>query len=133
MPFDARLNLLKRDTENYWKKLRSNHNDPLPTQQEYVEKLLPREMEEIEAPQACKTLVLLVGHSVEPLLQAVWAYQPQTLVLILNHQYGETCSGWDFAGYICTLFSKFPPERQVSNERILPSVIDEATPVQVFS
>jgi hypothetical protein len=129
----ARYGSLKNATEKYWKKLRRNHDDPLPTQREYVRELLPQEMEGKEAPQPCKTLVLLVGHSIEPLLQSVWVYRPQTLLLILNRQYGETLSGWDFAGQICTLLSELPLERQIESSKVLKCVIDEATPAQVFS
>ncbi len=38
-------------------------------------------------------LVLLVGFSIEPLLQTIWAYKPQKkIVLILNEQYGYDSS-----------------------------------------
>jgi len=48
----------------------------------------------------CKTLVLLVGFSLEPLLQSVYVYQPQKIVLILNEQ-GYPPEGWsEFAGHV---------------------------------
>jgi len=40
--------------------------------------------------QSCKTLVLMVGYSLEPLLQSVCVYQPQKIILLLNQEgYGE--------------------------------------------
>ncbi len=124
---------LKFDTEKYWKKLKRNHDRPLPTQREYVRDLLPREMAGKEVPQPCDTLVLLVGHSIEPLLQSVWAYQPETLVFILNRQYSKTLSGWDFARQLRKLLSELPEVRQIAEEKILERVVAEATPAQVFT
>ncbi len=133
IPTDEQSPSLQRETEKYWKKLRRNHNDPFPTQCEYVRELLPQEMEGKEAPQPCETLVLLVGHSIEPLLQAVWVYQPKRLVLILNRQYGATLSGKDFAHQIINLLSQLPQERQVNKDQILPRDLIEVTPAQVFA
>jgi len=53
--------------------------------------------------QPCETLVLLVGFSLEPLLQSVCVYQPQKVVLVLNEKGypGETPETWQtFAGYV---------------------------------
>ncbi|RME56412.1 CRISPR-associated protein, partial [Candidatus Parcubacteria bacterium] len=50
--------------------------------------------------QDCKTLVLLVGYSLEPLLQSVCAYTPQKVMLILNED-GYLGEGWDvFADHV---------------------------------
>jgi hypothetical protein len=38
---------------------------------------------------SCETLVLLVGFSLEPLLQSVCVYQPKKVILVLNQWYGE--------------------------------------------
>jgi hypothetical protein len=51
----------------------------------------------------CKTLVLLVGFSLEPLLQSVCVYQPQKVILLLNEAGypGETHEAWhDFARHV---------------------------------
>jgi len=96
-----------------------------------VRDLLPLEMEGKPAPKPCHTLVLLVGHSIEPLLQSVWAYKPQELLLILNQQYGEETSGGDFAKDLRDLLSLLPEERRVPDERI-HQVIVQAKPTAVF-
>ena len=122
---------LKRETEAYWDKLRRNYRRRLPVWREYVRDLLPLEMEGKPAPKPCHTLVLLVGHSIEPLLQSVWAYKPQELLLILNQQYDEETSGRDFAKDLCDLLSLLPEDRQVPDERI-SQVIVQAKPTDVF-
>jgi hypothetical protein len=90
-------------------------------------------MQNKRSPHSCDTLVLLVGYAIEPLLQAVWAYQPETLVLILNRQYGPVLSGWDFASQFQDLLSELPAERQIDRSRIEECVIEKATPVKVFA
>lgn len=122
---------LKRETEAYWDKLRRNYQYRKPVWQEYVQDLLPLEMEERLSPKPCHTLVLLVGHSIEPLLQAVWAYKPQELLLILNRQYGEETSGGDFAKNLRDLLSLLPEERRVLDKCIC-QVIVQARPADVF-
>lgn len=134
MPHNHTLsNNLKRATEAYWENLRRNYQDPFPTQCNYVKNLLPLEMESMVAPQPCETLVLLVGHAIEPLLQAVWVYCPKTLVFILNHKYSETLSGWDFAKQLRKLLTYLPEEKQVFKNNIVECVIAQATPTHVFS
>lgn len=50
--------------------------------------------------QTCQTLVLLVGFSLEPLLQSVCVYQPQKVVLLLNQE-GYLEEEWHtFAGHV---------------------------------
>jgi len=51
-----------------------------------------RDHDQIQA-QPCKTLVLLVGLSPEPLLQSICVYQPKRLILVLNQWYGEEEGG----------------------------------------
>lgn len=58
----------------------------------YVAHLLPHELAHAEARGAlqfppCHTLALLVGHSIEPLLQAVSVFQPQRVLLVLSEWY----------------------------------------------
>lgn len=60
----------------------------------YIEKLLPQELKRAEKrdvleDRLCDTLALLVGYSPEPLLQAICAFQPQRVVLLLNEWYGS--------------------------------------------
>jgi len=50
--------------------------------------------------QSCATLVLLVGFSLEPLLQSVCVYRPQKVVLILNKQGYPNEEWYVFAGHV---------------------------------
>jgi len=123
---------LKKKTEDYWDRLTDNYKTPWLVWRSYVEELLPLEMQQRDALQPCHTLVLLVGHSVEPLLQAVWAYRPQQVVLILNRKYGGGLTGGNFYVYLCDLFGRLPENRRLSNRAIQKVVIDAATPAAVF-
>lgn len=54
----------------------------------YIQNLLPLEMECAQQQvEECDTLALLVGFSEDPLLQTIWKYRPQRIVLILNSKY----------------------------------------------
>lgn len=83
---------------------------------QYITRLLPTELAQCEKPkrlkrlsklpgEKCDVLVLLVGHSFEPLLQAVVAYQPAEVVPVLNRQYGENMSGRQMAHLLGSLLS----------------------------
>lgn len=90
-------------TREYWGKLDprslTGHLDW------YIANLLPHEMQwasehpvdgmpRLHPPkESCKLLVLLVGLSIEPLLQAVWFYEPEHVLLLLNEQYGDLTNG----------------------------------------
>jgi len=128
--------VMKRKTEGYWDALRRNYGNPIPVWREYVENLLPEEMACMEAggrlpTTSCQALVLLVGQSVEPLLQSVWAHNPQELLLILNQQYDEQTTGEDFAFTLRDLLSLLPTEHRVQNGHIRQVVV-EAKPANVF-
>jgi hypothetical protein len=76
---------------------------PEARREKYVSDLLPRELDfarfrhqhsqgvrclpDLNQPVDC--LVLLVGHSFDPLLQALVAYQPRTVLLLLAREYGD--------------------------------------------
>lgn len=61
----------------------------------YITNLLPAELRYADQERqalrfhACHTLVLLVGHSPEPLLQAIGVFQPRRVLLLLNQRYGS--------------------------------------------
>lgn len=63
--------------------------------QEYIVKLLPCEIRYAAAqyPELdslkCDVLALLVGHSFEPLLQAISVFEPDRVLLLLNAMYGD--------------------------------------------
>lgn len=49
----------------------------------------------------CETLVLLVGYSLEPLLQSVCVYKPQKIILVLNEEGYPPMEEWhDFAHHV---------------------------------
>jgi len=79
----------------------------------------------------CQTLVLLVGQSIEPLLQSVWAHNPKKLLLILNQQYDEETTGENFGHTLCELLSQLPPDRRVSDEHIHQKFV-KPSPANVF-
>ena len=78
----------------------------------YVHKLLPEEMECAKKngnfpkmTEAIDLLILLVGHSPEPLLQAIYAYNPAQILLVVNDFYPVSGSeayldGREFAKYM---------------------------------
>lgn len=70
---------LHRLTNEHW-----NRNDA----EWYIRNLLPLEMECAQQQvEKCDTLALLIGFSEDPLLQTIWKYRPQRIVLVLNFKY----------------------------------------------
>lgn len=70
---------LHRLTNEHW-----NRNDA----EWYIRNLLPLEMECAQQQvEKCDTLALLIGFSEDPLLQTIWKYRPQRIVLVLNSSY----------------------------------------------
>lgn len=56
----------------------------------YIQNLLGLEMEcAQQQTEKCDTLALLIGFSPDPLLQTIWKYRPERIVLVLNHMYGS--------------------------------------------
>lgn len=56
----------------------------------YIQNLLGHEMEYAQQQvEDCDTLALMVGFSPDPLLQTIWKYRPERIVLVLNHKYGK--------------------------------------------
>lgn len=101
MDDDARTIRMKSATGRYWQCAdwhdRAHAKDTIET---YIGKpvldgksLLAAELDWARAhgglpdPQPAATLVLLVGHSFEPLLQTVCAYRPQAILLVLSDHY----------------------------------------------
>jgi hypothetical protein len=139
-------------TEEYWRKLDGlvSRDKFLETLEWYVEHLLPLEMSCIKPRSTrpgkpCETLVLLVGYSLEPLLQAICFYQPCRVVLVLNRDYGEEVGPrmgkhieelvrrlTHAAGDLSPLLSRMPdigPRKKGASDEFL--AID-ADPVEVF-
>lgn len=91
-----RTDKLRQETLNYWHDQRPRPLDAEKTPQEwYIAQLLPQELHHaaqnhgLSADLHCDTLALLVGYSIEPLLQAVGVYEPAHVILLLHKQYGE--------------------------------------------
>ena len=84
--------------------------------------------------------MLLVGFSIDPLLQSICAYKPEQVVLVLNARYGEPPDGWsgqEFGNYVASFFPSLTPKliaNQISaNNRNLEFVIlDKDHPSDVF-
>jgi hypothetical protein len=136
MPKGCDERAIKRKTERYWDTLRRNYERPIPVWREYVKNLLPEEMACMEAEgrlpkTSCQALVLLVGQSVEPLLQSAWTHSPQELLLILNQRYDEETTGENFASTLRDLFSLLPSERRIPDESIHQEIV-EPKPASVF-
>lgn len=101
----------------------------------YIQELLPREMEYAGSKGRLPKeryenllLVLLVGHSLEPLLQTVWAYKPAKVLLIINQDYGiregkaqENLVKW-------AIKQIRPASKIIGQERF----VTEATPAGIF-
>ena len=102
----AHITNLKKMTKEYWRQL-----DYIPdyrlTTNYYIEELLPQEIkyarERGNLPSDvsdCKHLVMLVGHSVEPILQSIYTYNPDEITLVMNASYGEELTGNNMRQYI---------------------------------
>jgi len=81
---------LQDRTNRYWNQDRRDEKERL---KRYVDMLLPYELHFAQRGGAlewppCDTLALLVGHSLEPLFQAIGVFEPQRVVLLLNKVYG---------------------------------------------
>jgi len=104
---------------------------------EYISKLLPREIDYFKSKnifsEVIKTdiLVQLVGFSWEPLFISLCAYQPETLVLVLNKKYNDQLGdrrGMDYKEQI----NKLKEANLIINETKIISDTVEDTPESVF-
>lgn len=117
---------LERKTRRYWGDY--NHDHPEPCLEWYIEELLPEEMQYAQVQdKTCGLLVLLVGFSIEPLLQAVHAYKPRKVLLILNERYGRDRPGPNWGQMVKRLIAKLPESPEIVETAVL-----QAGPQQVF-
>lgn len=101
---------LRRVTSEYWaRRLPTPDATPAERIAWYIATLLPEELYHADVVRhaltypPCHTLVLLVGHSPEPLLQTISVFLPRRVVLILNQWYGNQpgqARGEELAGWI---------------------------------
>jgi len=97
---------LKERTREYWSKVWDEEDEGKP--QWYVRELLRHELaykqylsreltsdpkESAKAKKKCDILVIMLGHSIEPLLQAMVAYQPGQVLMVLNKKYDDERDG----------------------------------------
>jgi hypothetical protein len=139
----CRTELVERAKE-YWD--REDSANPAQGLHRYINELLPDEMEYAHSKnrirtEPCDELVLLVGHSIEPLLQTVWAYRPKKRVLlIVSESYGRDKDGAVWYGQEQAQLVKAMIEHLKKNPQIaLPDdlkidwkLVSEPDPVQVF-
>lgn len=95
---DQQIAKLKTDIERYWKKWSSQSANADVLLREYVQEYLQREMKIARArgrlpARSFDTLAMLVGYSIEPLLQTIVAYQPRRVALLLNSEYVALTKG----------------------------------------
>jgi len=102
---------LQYATRCYWKQPRN-----AATYSNYIRRLLPKEMAcaALEADKrlpghSCEKLIFLVGHSLEPLFQSVWAYRPKSILLILSPTYQEGVDGKTWGDEVKALLSDALP------------------------
>ena len=114
----------------------------------YIDELLPEELalarERGHLPaldqlwgSRCDVLVLLVGHSFEPLLQAICAYQPTEVVPVLNEEYGtKNLRGTDMYRRLKKLLPKLKQKSLINKDKEPPlrpcEPLKEDTPLAVF-
>jgi len=111
-PFQASEAELRDKTGDYWRRLEKlkSADKLLETLEWYIDKLLPLEMPWVlcrspKPERACHTLALLVGYSLEPLLQTICFYRPKRIVLVLSEKYGSTV-GDVMGGHIAGLVGR---------------------------
>lgn len=146
-------NNLKELTREYWFKTWDEEDESRP--QWYVRELLrhelaykqylPRELtsdpkESAKAKKKCDILVIMLGHSIEPLLQAIVAYQPSQVLMVLNKKYDDERDGE--VGGVRYFENRFESAIQqlrdnhllVDTLTILPEPMIEAggSPVEIF-
>jgi len=150
MPIDKRLRMSAEEKTNAH---RTRFSDPLGHTriEDYIRNILPLELQCAESDKAPpprlpppemqnKILVLLVGFSIDPLLQSICAYKPKKVYLVLNNRYGEGPNGWtgqQFGSYIASFFQilnelnpLIPNNLSISDKEFI--ILDNDQPAHVF-
>ncbi len=131
-------------TRNYWDQI--DHKQPKTHLKNYVAELLPAEMDWAEThpledgktrlhkpdPSDNLLLVMLVGFSIEPLLQTVYAYNPSRVLLLLNEQYGSLEDGGGVGGINWGRMVKELIKEVKRDVKIEFKVIKEPEPKSIF-
>lgn len=91
---------LKQDTESYWYRIATDEQDNgWDRYGHYIQDLLPKEVAAAQADgrwlvraRPVELLVLMLGFSIEPLLQSILYYRPRRLMVVYSDSY-ETAAG----------------------------------------
>ena len=119
--------------------------EDLPRYRRYIQERLNKELElaqkrsrlpdfEELKRKRCDMLVLLVGHSFEPLLQAVNAYRPAEVVPVLNRKYGMDRTGEQMRMLLEDLLDELARADLAPHGLMLRTtpLLDRDTPSEVF-
>ncbi|MCK6561908.1 hypothetical protein HUU39_05725 [candidate division KSB1 bacterium] len=130
---------------HYWEKYKKTPIDSPERWQDYIEKFLPHELALActrEPPRLPSTsreaLIMLAGHSLEPLLQSVCAWKPtKKILLLLNDFYGTNLRGGDWGSFVADLiiqlFEKNPKLKALAKTpEIVCTVLKSHKPEEVF-
>ncbi len=137
-------------SQSHWRQF----SDPLDSDRinDYIQNVLPLELEcarsDEDEPRRLPSqdkqggvLVLLVGFSIDPLLQAICAYKPNEVILVLNSRYSEPPEGWtgqEFGNYIASFFPQLASNHLINNQisrnngNVEFVILDRDHPADVF-
>ena len=145
LDLEQELDRCRKDTEFFWDDTASLGE--LARYRRYISELLPRELdlarrqgpERLPDPEQlpgeqCDVLVLLVGHSFEPLLQAICAYKPLVVVPVVNKLYGPSLRGEEMTRRLGKLLPHLARTGLIDHEPAFPqsNPLEEDTPSAVF-
>lgn len=121
MSFDEKtaLSTCQSDARRFWegRPIEDEEERGVSFYMDYIEQRLPKEIELAKLRKRlpnladlrdghCDILVLLVGFSLEPLLQAICAYRPKEIVPVLNSRYSKRLSGEEMKERLNQLLEK---------------------------
>lgn len=125
----------KKVREEYWDKYADLKDEG--RWEFYIEEILPEELKLAEAnpldadvsrfPAAARqVLILLVGYQIEPLLQAVCAWQPEKVVLVLNAYYAKKEPGKEWGNFVAETILRTLQHRGASPPTIGQLILQNA-------
>ena len=136
---ETRANEIRRRTQGFWR-ARHDLDDYHYYLQCYVEELLPHELRYIEE---CgqrpncdlqgKTLVVLVGDSIEPLLISIAQLRPRSVIPVVNRRYSGDVTGQTQYETLCELIQKLPAAYGNTEVEHYGTVLQGTHPHHVFA
>lgn len=124
-------------TREYWE---NTYQSIVERLENYIDKLLILEMEcaqqcgrlpSKEEASKAEVLILLVGESIEPLLQSIWVYEPNEILFILNQNYSNEVDAVKMRSNLMDIMTHFNQAKTI-NPKIRFNTLDEASPPAVF-